>query len=218
MLKELSERVDMASAEGRAKVVQVAGPVVKRIGAPMLGLMLRKRVAELAGVTQAELEQRFEIRGTRPSRPAGAQRPRTSGDSYAKLLERMLVHPALLREVPADLPRQGGPEAAALLDLVEEARAVPGELSVAGVMELLRGRGHDAVLQRLLPGVDDLQGFSVEELAVEVRACVDSLRQQARQAQVQSAAAGVSSPSQLSERDRELVRQALGGTKLVQND
>jgi DNA primase len=214
VLKELSERVDMSSVEGRAKFLQDAGPLVKRIGAPMLGLMLRKRVAELAGVTQAELEQRFEIRGARPSRLAGSQRSRTSGDSYTKLLERVLVHPSLLREVPADLPRQNGPEAAALLDLVEEARAVPGELSVAGVMELLRGRGHDAVLQRLLPGVDDLQGFSVEELAVEVRASIDGLRQQARQAHAQSAAAGVSSPSQLSERDRELVRAGTWGHEI----
>ena len=45
-----------------------------------------------------------------------------------------------------------------------------------GAIELLRGRGHDAVLQRLLPMVHDLQGLSVEELAVEVRAYVDSLR------------------------------------------
>ncbi len=209
-LKELSERVDMGSAEGRAKFLQDAGPLVKRIGAPMLGLMLRKRIAELAGITQAELEQRFEIRGGRPSQPvprAASQRSGLSVDPYAKLLERVLAQPMLLRELPADLPRprQAGAEAAALLDLIEEARAFSGELSVAGVMELLRGRGHDGVVQRLLPVVHDLQGLSVEELGVEVRACIDGLRHRARQAEVQSAAAGASSPSQLSEEDRELV-------------
>ena len=73
-LKELSERVDMGSAEGRAKFLQDARPLVKRIGAPMLGLMLRKRVAELAGITQAELEQRFEIGASRrPSQPVPAR-------------------------------------------------------------------------------------------------------------------------------------------------
>lgn len=208
-LKELSERVDMSSAEGRAKFLQDAGPLVKRIGAPMLGLMLRKRVAELAGVTQAELEQRFEIGGKRPPQlvPAAAsQRAGTNVDSYAKLLERVLVQPALLHDVPPDLPRprQAGAEAAALLDLVEEARGIPGELSVAGVIELLRGRGHDAVVQRLLRGVDVLQGFSAEELGVEVRACIDNLRQQALRAEVDRAV-DVTSPSQLSERDRNLV-------------
>jgi hypothetical protein len=71
-------------------------------------------------------------------------------------------------------------------------------------MELLRGRGHDAVVQRLLQGVDDLQRFSAEELAVEVRACIDNLRQRALQAEVDRAA-GAGSPSQLSEQDRELV-------------
>ena len=128
-LKELSERVDMGSAEGRAKFLQDAGPLVKRIGAPMLGLMLRKRIAELAGITQAELEQRFEIRGGRPAQPvprAASQRSGLSVDPYAKLLERVLAQPMLLRELPADLPRprQAGAEAAALLDLIEEARGL----------------------------------------------------------------------------------------------
>ena len=221
-LKELSERVDMGSAEGRAKFLQDAGPLVKRIAAPMLGLMLRKRVAELAGVTQTELEQRFEIGPRRRAQPvprAGSQRSGLSVDPYAKLLERVLAQPALLHEVPGDLPRphQAGAEAAALLDLIEEARAVPDGLSVAGVMELLRGRGHDAVLQRLLPAVYDLQGLSVEELAVEVRACIDSLRQRAWQAEVDRAA-GANSPRELSEQDRELVARALGRPRVVQSD
>ncbi len=130
-LKELSERVDMGSAEGRAKFLQDARPLVKRIGAPMLGLMLRKRVAELAGITQAELEQRFEI-GRRPAQPALARTLRSglSADPYAKLLERLLAEPSLLHEIRSELPRPRQPdaEAAALLDLIEQARTLPGRV------------------------------------------------------------------------------------------
>jgi hypothetical protein len=178
----------------------------------------------LAGITQAELEQRFEIGGgRRPSQPAPARGLRSglSADPYAKLLERLLAEPRLLLEIRSDLPRprQPAPEAAALLDLIEQARALPGELRMSrDAIELLRGRGHDAVLQRLLPMVHDLEGLSVEELAVEVRAYVESLHRSAQQAEADRAVAGVSSPAELSEHDRELVTRALGRAKLVQSD
>jgi DNA primase len=221
-LKELTERVDLGTAEGRAKFLQDAKPLVKRISAPMLSLVLRKRVAELAGVTQAELEQRFDIGAPRrPSQPAPVRGVRLGADPYGKLLERVLAEPRLLRELDsADLPRprQPGAEAAALLDLIEQSHAVPGELSVAGAIELLRARGHDAVLQRLLPVAHDLQGLSPEELAVEVRAYVASLQAGAQRDEMTRTVAGVSSPGELSENDRALVVRALAPAKLVERD
>jgi DNA primase len=221
-VKELTERVDMGSAEGRAKFLQDAKPLVKRISAPILSLVLRTRVAELAGVTQSELEQQFEIGAPRrPSQAVAARSVRLGADPYAKLLERLLAEPRLVREVAlADLPRprQPGAEAAALLDLIEQSQTVTGELSVAGAIELLRARGHDGVLQRLLPVVHDLQGLSPEELAVEVRAYVASLHAGAQRDELTRTVAGVSSPGELNERDRALVSRALGPAKLVQPD
>ena len=85
-------------------------------------------------------------------------------------------------------------------------------------IELLRGRGHDGVLQQLLPMVHDLEGLSVEELAVEVRAYVEALHRSAQRAAMDRAVAGVTSPGELSEQDRELVTRALAPAKLVQND
>jgi hypothetical protein len=188
----------------------------------MLSLVLRKRVAELAGVTQAELEQRFDIGAPRrPSQPAPVRSIRPGADPYGKLLERVLAEPRLLRELDsADLPRprQPGAEAAALLDLIEQSHAVPGELSVAGAIELLRARGHDAVLQRLLPVAHDLQALSPEELAVEVRAYVVSLQAGAQRDEMTRTVAGVSSPGELSENDRALVARALAPAKLVERD
>jgi DNA primase len=221
-LKELTERVDMAAAEGRAKFLQDAKPLVKSISAPILKLVLSKRVAELAGITQAELEQRFELGAARRTpRQAPAQASRSACDAYTKLLERLLAEPRLLREVlgaELPVPREPSPEAAALMDLVEQARALHGDLSVAGAIELLRAQGHEAILQRLLPVVHDLQRLSIEELGVEVRAYVDSLEASARHAELKRAVAGVNSPGELSEQDRELVARALAATKLVQSD
>ena len=131
----------MGSAEGRAKFLQDARPLVKRIGAPMLGLMLRKRVAELAGITQTELEQRFELAAPRRGPQAPGRTTRPSGDPYSKLLERVLAEPTLVSELGAlDLSAASlsSLEAHALADLIEQARALPGDLRVADAMELLR--------------------------------------------------------------------------------
>ena len=60
-------------------------------------------------------------------------------------------------------------------------------------VESAGARGHDAVLQRLLPAVYDLQGLSGWELTVGVRACLDSPHQRVRQAGG-GRAAGADSP------------------------
>ena len=59
LVKELTDRVDMTSAEGRAKFLQDGKPLVKQVSAPILGLMLRKRMAELARISAAELDGQF---------------------------------------------------------------------------------------------------------------------------------------------------------------
>jgi len=89
LLQQLASRVDMRTAEGRAKFLQDAKPLVKQIAAPMLSLMVRKQVAELAGVAQSELEHGFEIkvvaRGRVPERRASVK------PSLTRLLSEMLV-------------------------------------------------------------------------------------------------------------------------------
>ncbi len=62
MLHDLAVRVDMHSAEGRAKFLQDAKPLLAQIKAPMLSLVLRKQVAELGGVSQVELDSRYGIK------------------------------------------------------------------------------------------------------------------------------------------------------------
>src|SRR5215470_2734703 len=154
-LKELTARADMGSAEGRARFVQEAKPLVKQISAPILGLMIRKRVAELGGISQVELEERLEWRPSSPPIEARQRAPRRAPDAYARLLERILAEPKLIAELPLTLPSppSGSREASALFDLIEESRAVEGELTVAGAIELLRGRGHDGTVQAVMPVV-----------------------------------------------------------------
>jgi DNA primase len=226
-LKELTERVDMTTAEGRAKFLQDAKPLVKGISAPMLGLMLRKRVAELAGISQAELEERFELKASRPAPGVPFRGARPGNDPYAKLLARVLAEPGLLSElkqVALPEPISATPASVALFELLseeaggEEVRAqaqANQEPSSGALIEVLRLRGHEATLQRLLPEVQLLQSFGREALAVEVRQHVQKLHDQARTQQAKEALAGVS-PGELSDEARTKVVQALAARKAVQ--
>jgi DNA primase len=224
-LKELSGAADMTTAEGRAKFLQDARPLVKKVSAPMLGLMLRKRVAELGGITQAELEQRFELAAPRRGTEAPPRLPRRGSDLYAKLLERVLAEPTLLDELaadfaPADLAAvdTASAEARALADLVEQRRTLSGALSVPGAMELLRQGGHEAILRSLLPAVQDLQRLGPDELRLEVQGLVQALAMQAEKAEARRALDGVQSPRELTDEARALVARALARGKVVQND
>jgi DNA primase len=224
-LKELSGAADMTTAEGRAKFLQDARPLVKKVSAPMLGLMLRKRVAELGGITQAELEQRFELAAPRRGAEAPPRLPRRGSDLYAKLLERVLAEPTLLDELaadfaPADLAAvdTASAEARALADLVEQRRTLSGALSVPGAMELLRQGGHEAILRSLLPAVQDLQRLGPDELRLEVQGLVQALAMQAEKAEARRALDGVQSPRELTDEARALVARALARGKVVQND
>ncbi|HTS53277.1 MAG TPA: DNA primase [Burkholderiales bacterium] len=221
LLKELTERADMGSAEGRAKFLQEAKPLVKQISAPILGLMLRKRLAELGGISHAELDERLEVRPSGREAGVPQRSPRRASNPYAKLLERVLAEPRLVTELwPITLPSPHAEnvEASALFDLIEESRALHRELNVAGMIELLRARGHGATVQRLMPVVLELQRFNAEELLIEVRGSVETLLGEAEETRRTQLAKGVSSPGELSQEARALLSRAPVGGKTVKSD
>ncbi|WP_374263852.1 DNA primase [Zoogloea sp.] len=69
LLAELKKDIDLATAEGCAKLVHEAKPLVTRIGAPLLRLQVIKMLAETAGFTQAEVEQAFGLKNAGASTP-----------------------------------------------------------------------------------------------------------------------------------------------------
>jgi DNA primase len=217
-LRELTQRVDMSSAEGRAKFLQDAKLLVKAVSAPMLGLMLRKRVAELVGISLDELEERFELR---PARRGAAGAPprneRGAQDPYSKLLVRVLAEPGLLAELSAlsmPAPAVATPASSALFELIAQAGELGAEPSGGALLEVLRMRGHEATVRRSLPEVQLLEAFGRDALALEVREHVRKLHEQTRTEQAQEAVKGLT-PGQLSEQARAEVVEALGGGKMV---
>ncbi len=77
LIDELRSQGSIQSSEGRAKLLQQAKPLVKQIAAPMLSLLIRKDLAQLAGVSQQELDAQFEIKNQPAAAPARRQAPAT---------------------------------------------------------------------------------------------------------------------------------------------
>ncbi len=100
LVQELTSRVDMRTAEGRAKFLQEAKPLVKQMSAPMLSLMLRKQIAELAGVSQAELDRNFEIKVGMPRAQVPARREAVKPSMTRNLAEMLALKPSLAALAP----------------------------------------------------------------------------------------------------------------------
>jgi len=149
LVQELSAREDMGTQEGRVRFLNEAGPLLKQIQAPGLSLMLRKRIAELAGVTVDEmgtllhLEQPKSVTSRAPGRSS-----RKAPTLTRKMLQMLLQRPQLAQQLlPQQLP-QKTPEDALLLRLLEVAHANPG-LRSAALLDSLRGEAPELLMKEL---------------------------------------------------------------------
>jgi len=217
-LRELSARVDMSAPEGVTRFLQDAKPLVNRIAAPILGAMVRKRVAELAGIEQGELEQRLGLAPMVRKSDAPARVVRRGADPYARLLERVLAAPALLdevREAGLTAPSQPSAEARALFALVAATAELEGEIGVGTAIELLRAADPDLGLQPVLKAVNDLQRWDVNELRAELSELLAQLQTQQASEDARRRLAGLRSPADLDDEERERLTRALAGGKSV---
>lgn len=221
LLNELTGRVDLRSPEGAAKFLQDFKPLVKRIGAPILALMIRKRAAELSGLHESELDRRL---GLAPPAKNAASAPvrviRRGSDPHGKLLERVLAEPTLLGDIAAaGLPaaEAPSPEARTLVRLIEESRALAAPFTVASLMESIRGAEEaEQTVRAMMPAVQDLQKLSLEELRVEVLGLIDHLRARTVEADAARTLAALGSPQDLTDAERIAVVRALQAGKSVQ--
>jgi len=128
LLDEVSARVDLATAEGRAKCVHEAKPLLKQIPASGLRLQLVRELAEKCRLSPDEVSQLCELSSApAKTRPAEAPVPRKPVTPLAEQLLRVLVsNPGCAGKLTA--------EQRALLDAPEFA-------PVAELVDVLRGGG-----------------------------------------------------------------------------
>ena len=113
LLQTLTSHVDLSSAEGRAKLLAEAKPLLQKIQTPMLRLQIVKQLAEKTGLQPSEVERGCELsRQAAPQNAAPARAPRQA-PSILKRLLRVLVQapdltgtikPSLLATLPSNDP------------------------------------------------------------------------------------------------------------------
>ncbi len=164
LIKELSSGVDLATPEGRAKLLEAARPLVKRISAPLLGLMLRKQLAQTAGVSQQELDAQFQVKPTssapaersapaarHSARPAAQRKAPTS--ILRSLIGWLMLHPQLARlaerEALADGREMSTLDQAELATLDRLLEAAQREETVVSWVEYFRGTEQEQLLRQI---------------------------------------------------------------------
>ena len=162
LLDELSVQHPPVTAEGQAALAHAAREHLAQVRAPILHALLRRRLAELAGLPEAELRVLLGTAGEAntsapemPPVPAQARRARPSGvkarraPSLAReLLQALLLQPALAMTVDIPQPDDGSPEGAALAAVIEACARAP--MTTPGVIQHFQGSEFEAVIIAVL--------------------------------------------------------------------
>ena len=160
LLRELAQRCDLTSSEGKAKLIYEAKPLLLKLPTPLLRLQLVKRLAEASGFVQSEVERLCELKSY--ARPAPARVARRAPSLTRQLLRMVLQKPELAASLPVEnLPE--APERSALLRL-RALVVAGGVVTYAGLREQLRGTPEGQVIEE---AAAELMGASFDEAEVE---------------------------------------------------
>ena len=231
LLSELSAQYPPTSAEGRAALLTAARPFLAEIAAPVLSALLRRRLAELTGLSGDELRELLRAgapanRGRRvpPDRDANPdwrrsllpakQGQRRAPSLVRELIQALLLQPELARAHALPQPADGSPEGAALCELVVFCTASAQGLTTAGVFQHFSDSPHASVYASALATAED-HGITQEHAAEHLKAGVARYWEQAQRAG-RPGAPGAGMPSTTEETERlrqlEMVRRGLSGT------
>jgi len=158
LLDELSGRTDLGSAEGRARFVNEAKPLVTQLREGAFRVQILR---ELAGRSRLDLEEVEVLCGiTRVRRrmgaPVGQARSKASTPLWRKLLRLMLDAPELMAAVTAEQRDllAASPEFDPIAVLVDRVRET-GVKTTGAVLEASRGLPHEALYSEIAREVID---------------------------------------------------------------
>ncbi|WP_281660672.1 DNA primase [Microvirgula aerodenitrificans] len=172
LTRELSQRVDLGSDEGRAEFLNLAKPLALAVKAQALSILLRKKLAEMAHLDVDELDRLWGLRrglsgrqGVR-SKAIGSRRVEVSLPRW--LLRALMLDPALARDTVLPPPAQLAGDAQLLGELVCFIQTT-GASDSAGLLERLRdtdlGQRIEPLVAELLVDPAALQAPPAEEFA-----------------------------------------------------
>ena len=208
LLREASAELDLRTQEGRNQLLQRAKPLLTAIVAPATALLLRKEVAALSGVSQAELEALYEIKPVaRAPRIAFQKTGRAPPSAHRLLLQCLIAQPELGQQVPGEWHGQGA-EADAVSAVLMVLRETDFTLSSPTLSQLFQGTTHEKTLATAEADMLNWgDGFDVAaEFAGLLNKFDEGQRRQSFQALQAKAQGG---PSSLSDEEREQYKQLM---------
>ena len=180
LLATLTGRVDLATLEGRSRLIAEAKPLVRRVAAPALRAQLVRALADAAAMSPAELARLMELRDAvlaAPNRapPVPDERAAAVRSNEAKLLRALLAIPELAGSVPVEL-LPAGADAAALRAVVEALGASgAGGGAPRPVSSAFEGAAFYGMLTRLEADLIEFK-LEPEDLRAEFEGAVRNLR------------------------------------------
>jgi DNA primase len=101
---ELSARINLQTSEGRAGLVRNARPLLAQISAPILALMLIKRLSQLTFISQDELEGLLQLKrqSSFPRPGPKVKRPRPASH-HRRLIQLILHSPVYIERLDKNL-------------------------------------------------------------------------------------------------------------------
>ncbi len=153
LLDELGGRVDLAAAEGRARLVHEAKPLLKQMPANALRLQLVRELAEKSRLSPDEVAHLCELgpaTGAKPQQAAPARVARKPITSLAEQLLRLLVFsPELVHTLSAEQQALlDTPDMAPVIELIETVRE-SGASSTPMLFEATRDSQHGELYQEI---------------------------------------------------------------------
>jgi len=173
LLRELAQRCDLTSSEGKAQLIYEAKPLLLKLPTPLLRLQLVKRLAEASGFAQSEVERLCDLKSFIPAAPPKAKR---TAPSLTRNLLRIVLHkPQLAAQLPLDL-LPDTPERPALMRLHQLVGGNREAGSYAVLREQLRGLPEEMMIEN---AASELLGqpFDEAEAETEFRDTLEKLRE-----------------------------------------
>ncbi len=186
LVQELKGQVDTGSVDGRARLAELARPLLRKLPAGVYRELLIDSLAATVGISGAKLS---ELMGAPDGAPAGKgpeQRRRRVRQQELSLIARAiraLLHQPSLSDL-ADAGALAGltrPGVDLLLEILEICQEHP-HLTSAGLLERLRLHRHSGHLQNLL--ATELVEHDELDLSREFAGCIAKLREGALKDQV----------------------------------
>lgn len=212
LLKELTSRVDLATTEGRAQLLKDARPLVTQVAAPMLSLLLRKRLSELAGIGQGELDAIYQIQSVAPSRGIPDSRRQMVLSNWKTILRCLVFRPDLAQLCgDLELPGGGEPEVKAVTALLEFLTQESGAGSTSLVIQHFSKTPHEELFRRVEQEI--LKWDEAFEVEADLRGAIAKITAAQDHRRASIIWQNQPHPAQLSPEDRERVRY--GGKRPV---